>query len=625
MFSAYKIGVTVALTNQVSSILGMIGRDFAKTDVEAKRLQATLKEIKLLGASGLLLGGFGFAGLDLVSKLVKPANEYQHQLALMNAAGMTQVEIAKSIGAAWQTTSTVMTSTATQNLAAVRELRMVFRGDTGEAIANMPTVQKLQAVLQSVKGEGAHDEAYTVAKALELKGAVKDPAQFTTQADMMTKAIIASGGKVGATDFLSAFKYGRTATTGWSDEFAYTILPTLIQEMKSKGGSGGVGGPGNALMSVFAAVVGGTVSQKALKLWEQIGLLDPSKEVFTKTGSLKGIRPGGIRGADDFQSNPFDWVQKFLVPALQKHGYGDEKAMREAIQYLFPARTAGFMITQLAMQPWKFTGDQKIINQAQGLGGFNTLIHQDPNMAYMALAAQWDNLKTAFGISVVPILIPMIGKLTGALNDFARWAQRNPALVDGLVYSFTLLSGSLLFSGTVLTLMAAFKSLSLIFTLGGLAPGVLTALGGNLGLAAAGFLRMAGPLAIIAGILAAFKPDDATAQARIKQGMEHPFGAPDPNGGFLNNLWKGLWHTGGGNPDGSSGIGGKTFDVPSGREHGDIATWIADGVKAALHGIEVVVDGKAIGQIAIDQGAASLNGPRRDTNRFDGTLSYSAP
>src|SRR4051794_10078925 len=126
MFEAYKVGVTLALANQVSNILGLISRDFLKTDAEAKKLQTTLKEIKLLGLSGALLGGAGFMGLMAVKGAVKPASEYVHQLELARAAGMSQLEIAQATAAAWATTGKVMTTTATENIKAVRELRMVF-------------------------------------------------------------------------------------------------------------------------------------------------------------------------------------------------------------------------------------------------------------------------------------------------------------------------------------------------------------------------------------------------------------------------------------------------------------------------------------------------------------------
>ena len=210
-------------------------------DKDAKALQGTLEEIKLLGMSGGAGSAApGFMGLMGIKAAIKPATGTIHQLTQLarKPPGCSNSKSQKRRAPHGRRPVPVMTTTATGNLAAIRELRMVF-GDTKDAINNMPVVQQLQAVLQNVRGGDAHDEAYTVAKALEMKGAVKNPGQFENSADLMTRAMIASGGKVNAQDFLSSFKYGRAATIGWNDRFTYSILPTLIQEMKSSGGSGG--------------------------------------------------------------------------------------------------------------------------------------------------------------------------------------------------------------------------------------------------------------------------------------------------------------------------------------------------------------------------------------------------
>src|SRR5665213_3261637 len=77
MFEAYKVGITIALTNKVSTALALIGRDLAATDLKAKRLQGTLKEIKLLGISGALLGGAGYLGLRALDKSYEAAKRYE--------------------------------------------------------------------------------------------------------------------------------------------------------------------------------------------------------------------------------------------------------------------------------------------------------------------------------------------------------------------------------------------------------------------------------------------------------------------------------------------------------------------------------------------------------------------
>lgn len=81
MTEAYKVGITIALTNQISRGLLAIQGDLVKTDAQAKKLHATLKEIKLLGIGGAILGGAGYAGLHALGKTLEAAKEYQQAFA----------------------------------------------------------------------------------------------------------------------------------------------------------------------------------------------------------------------------------------------------------------------------------------------------------------------------------------------------------------------------------------------------------------------------------------------------------------------------------------------------------------------------------------------------------------
>ena len=463
MFEAYAVSVRVSLINGVSAGLIAMARQFRSTSMGAAALRREITGIQKMTMAGGALAAVGGAGLWAAWKTVEPAKEYVHQLQLMNVAGMTHLEIMRSIRAAWDTsTGPVPTSSATENLQAIRELRMVFRGNTDEAVGNLATIQRLQAVLGSVKGvSSAHDEAYTLAKALELKGAVKNPAMFGHQADMMTQAIIASGGKVTATDFLRNFIYGRSATGFWNDDFAYRILPTLMQEMG--GGRGGASGPGNALMSAYAAIVNGSIAKKALPEWQRLGLLDPSKIVRDKIGNTQGVQPGGIVGAAAFQANPFDWAQQYLVPALQKAGITDPTKQGAEIGYMFQNRTAGFIMQQLAIQAWKFLGDKALIAKAfDNKDAYNALLKRDPEMQQLAVATQWKNLMTQVGLQVIPLLTSALKTILPMLEAANKWAFAHPERMKALVTAFVALSGALAFSGVVLLLGGAFRSIWLV-------------------------------------------------------------------------------------------------------------------------------------------------------------------
>lgn len=492
MFEAYKIGVKLTLINHVSHGLNAIIGHFGQTNASATALQGRLKQIKLMAIAGTAMGAGGFMGLGLIAKTIDPASKYVHQLALMNQSGMKHLEIVNATKASWDAIKSVPTSSVTENMEAIRDLRMVF-GDTAHAVQYMPTLQKIQGILGSVRhGEGsAKSESYELAKALEMKGAVKTPEQFVGQADMITKAIIATGGKVGASDFLSAFKYGRAATSGWDDKFAYTILPTLIQEMKSRGGSGAAGGPGSSLMSMYAAVVGGTLTQRSLAVWQKLGLLDSSKIIMTKDGHAKGVAPGGIAGSEIFQRNPYQWTREVLMPAMMKAGMTTEEQQKQTLQYLFPNRTAGFVASQFATQAWKFERDAILINQAKGLGGYNELLKNDPMMAKMALAKQWEGLLASIGYNLMPAWIKGLTYLTDKTISLIGWIRENEKLVKVLTWGFIGVSTALAGAGLIITLGAAAQAIGLVVGAIGGVGGLVSILSGPLGLVAA--LAVAAP------------------------------------------------------------------------------------------------------------------------------------
>ncbi|MDY3551401.1 hypothetical protein R5W24_000477 [Gemmata sp. JC717] len=480
MFEAYKVGVTLALNNKVSAALGLIAREFVKTDLEAKSLQKTLKEIKLLGIGGAIIGGTGFMGLGAIGAAVKPANEYVHQLELAKAAGMSQLEIASATAAAWKTASDVMTSTPTENLKAIRELRMVF-GDTAEAIHFLPQMQRIQAVLDSVLGGtggvGAKDVAFAAAKALELRGASVNPQTFQEQADYMTRAVIASGGKVTPQMMLQMQKYAGIGGTGYSNDFLYGIAPTLVQEL---GGSQ----TGNSLTSMYRAIVGGRIDKKALAVWQSMGLLQSVQGVTGETAMVQA------KNAGLFQDNPFQYMQ-FLQGELVKRGITDPKAQQQVYERLFSNRVAGRMANILAMQGPRLQKDFNLIGQAGTSAYYAELMKRDPNTVYRALDSQWESLKTALGMTVVPVIIPMLRGLTGALNSLAAFAANHPTLTQGLMLTFAGLSGLAAVGGTLMVAGAGLKLLNV---------GLVTFTGLNLATAATGLAAFVPQIAAIAAM-----------------------------------------------------------------------------------------------------------------------------
>lgn len=413
MFEAYKIGIKIAVTENVTKTLLGMTNAFKGVEKEADVLMTKLDKLSKFKAiaGSMLLASAGIAAM-IVGASIKPGSKYIDQLTKMNMAGMTHLDIVKSIQAAWATVTKVPTSSVTQNLAAIGNMRPVF-GSTALSIAALPMIQKAQGVLQFTTGRNT-DESYELARSLETRGATKNLKEFRIELDAMVKALIAAHGKLTPSDFMMTFKYGKTAAQKWSNDFTYTILPTLMQMFKSKSGSGSLAG--TSMMSAFKAIIGGTISQKSLSTWHKLGLLNPRMEIFNKVGSLKGIEPDAITGSNEFMSDPFKWVQDVLRPALIKAGYKTANEQAKIIPYLFQNRNAGFAMGQMLLQPWKFTRDERLIKMAEPMKTAYSAMLKAPSVEWGALMTQFDTLMTNLGKRILPNTVPLMAKLVTILS-----------------------------------------------------------------------------------------------------------------------------------------------------------------------------------------------------------------
>jgi len=474
MFEAFKVGITIALTNTVSSALGMMSKDFIKTDAEAQRLKSTLKEIKMLGATGILFGAAGMMGLKLVEAAVKPATEYAHQLNIMNMAGLKQAEIADAVGAAWKNTRDVMTTTATENLKSLLDLRNVL-GNMEDAKAMLPIVTKIEAVMAASGSSNlvsnAHDIAFSMAKALDVIGAVSNPAVMQRQAAEMSKVIAAFQGRVTPQMFQQVFTYARQAKFDMSDEFKYEILPSLMLEMATKtGGGGGSRGVGPMLAAMYRITNQGYINKKALPELESLGLVDGRSALRTTTS---GTTVSAMKEAALAASNPFRWVNEVLVPAIRKkygEGVTDEFVRSKINEVMRGNQLAASMAVEFFTKQNNFLRDQKII---QGAMPFNEAFKQATNNDYFTartmLDKQWESFKIALGKDIVPIIVPALLAMARGINALTSVITAHPTATRLIMEFVAVFSALLIAVGTgagIYALVLAFGLLGGIFAVG---------------------------------------------------------------------------------------------------------------------------------------------------------------
>lgn len=489
MFEAYSIAVKISVVNQVSSALMAMSKQFSMLHGQATDFQKRLDKIKLTMLQGGALLGAGAFGLRLFDGAIKSADEYYHQLAILKNVGMSQVEVAQSVQKAWETTHEVMSTKASENIKTLLELRSAFgEGKYNEALAILPTVQRMSAVMQSITGAPQGRIGFDMVKAIEFgtKGALNQDA-VKAQAEMMSKAIIAMNGTVTVSDFHQALKYSRAFAPYLSDDFKYNYLPTLIQEFKT-GKGGGASGAGNVIASTGAIVLGQMIPKDLISNWVAAGLIDPKKIVDNPHDRTKSkILPGGVNGQSEF-SNPELWAVKYVKPAIERLEKTQHIDELSAYYALTKNRIGAFGLQTFVNKAVQFQRDRDLIQRAPDSSqAYNNLSKTDPELARQQLDAQWENLKVRLAYDVMPKLIQAFNWLTPKLSALVGFMERHQTAVTAFVAAFLGLSTLSAVAGSILLVKGAFGALSLALSMtGGIGlGGAVTALLNPVGLAVA--------------------------------------------------------------------------------------------------------------------------------------------
>lgn len=462
MFDAYKVAVKLTLINDVTKGLSAITGAFASAGKDVDALQSKLGLLRRTALVGEGMTASGLFGLGVISKALKPADDYIHQLNVMNMAGMKQAEIASAIGDAWKLTGQNVTTTATGNLKALLDLRNVT-GSLEEARKFLPIMQRMQTILAaskegSVKGK-SDDLSFSAMKALDIRGAVNDPKVLERQADLMTRVIIGTQGRVTPEQFQSVFNYARQAKFALSDDFAYKYLPTLMLENASKhGGGGGSKGVGPALAAMYRFTNQGFVNRKSLPLLQELHLLGAGKILPTST---PGTVVAPLKDASLAASNNFEWTNQIVVPSVlkylkQHHMEGNDQNVLQVLNMISRGnQLAGSIMGEYYIKRKNFERDRKLIEgTASPEDAYSMAMSKDPDTAHRALSAAWGNFQTSLTMNVAPVLVPALIDVSKGLNTLGDWARRHQTMTKDLVAGFGALSAVMATGGPLITGLA---------------------------------------------------------------------------------------------------------------------------------------------------------------------------
>ncbi|MBB1614533.1 hypothetical protein A9978_19025 [Pseudomonas sp. UMC65] len=455
-FEAYSVAVKLSLINHVSAGLALISRGLHTAGQDAERLNRQLASIGRQGAIGAVMaaGGLGIAAmfkapLDEAKKFQNETERFR-SLGLGDAVTADAVKFSKGM-------NTYGTSIR-ENLSLLRDAQTVF-GDYHEAQMVTPLLAKMKfanAALYGDEGGAMKDKAFMdMLKVIEMRGGLSSQEAFNKQANMVQQVQTATGGRVGANEYLNFIGRGGVAAKGMKDEVFYYTMEPLIQEMK--GAAVGVG-----LMSGYQNLVQGRTTARAANELMRLGMLDPAKVEYNKIGNIKQIKPGALAGSDLMVSDPFKWMQTVMLPAFASKGITEKQAILNEIGAIFTNRTASSVYSTMFLQQAQIEKNIKLNSGAAGIDELEKNAKNTLSGKQIEFGAQWHNLMLNLGNVVLPLAIAALDKLNPALKKLGVWMDENPGKVKAFTYALLGLSAFLIGGGLINMVIAAGRGFLLL-------------------------------------------------------------------------------------------------------------------------------------------------------------------
>lgn len=464
-FEAYSVAVKLSLINHVSAGMALISKSLASTGGDVDKLNAKLASIGKQGAIGaaMFAGGLGLAAM--FKGPLDEAKKFQNETERFRSLGLGDKVTADAVKFA-SGMNTYGTSIR-ENLGLLRDAQTVF-GDFHEAQMVTPLLAKMKfanAALYGDEGGAMKDRAFMdMLKVIEMRGGLSSQEAFTNQANMVQRVQTATGGRVGANEYLNFIKTGGVAAKGMKDENFYYAMEPLIQEM-------GGNRVGTGLMSAYQNLVQGRTTQRAANELMRIGMLNPKMVDYDKVGNIKQIKPGAVSGSNIMISDPMKWMQTVMLPAFASKGITDKQAILNEIGAIFTNRTASQLYSTMYLQQANIAKNFKLNSGAAGIDELDANAKKTLTGKLIELDKKWLDLQLKLGDVILPLAIRAVDGLNNAIKNLTVWIDANPGKVKALTYAFMGLSAFLITGGLINMIIAAGRGFWLLgkalFFLGG--------------------------------------------------------------------------------------------------------------------------------------------------------------
>ena len=371
------------------------------------------------GVAEALAGG---GAIKVAKDAILAGANVDSERSQMRQAGWTEAEIktaehrANRFAVQWGTSPG-----AAMNI--IREARPTFGGDLSQTLKSVPDFFAVRTAMAQKNPNASEEELNRqlghVIRASEIGGYSQDPAKLRGFVDFMTKMSQVHGSALRGEEIVNFFKSAKTAGTSASFESLAAMLPTMLPEL---------GGDrlGTSLMTLRMALVGGRMKHAAAKQLQELGLVEDGGAITVpKTGEIKGIRPGGVKGSKLLESNLPAWVEQFLIPAMDKKGIAPEDR-NEKLAGMFSDRNAQYIVSLILNNLARLKKDEATVGKAKGIAGAEEALKDDPYLAARRVKASAENIGGAVTEPIIEPLKQGAGAAADALNTLAEKARAYP-------------------------------------------------------------------------------------------------------------------------------------------------------------------------------------------------------
>lgn len=379
-------------------------------------------------ASGVLIGEA--VGIWALTKTMKAAKEYQHQMAQMETLFGNSPNAPQMLGAArdkaWEITRNVRGTEVGENLKTIGEMYSIVGASNALALA--PKLAMMDQVLANAGKGKEHGSAYVMTRANELLGTLLNPTThqvdlpaFEKMMDLMTRVVIGTHGKVTPAEWLAFAKQAGPAAGNLTDEGFYTAAAVIQATSGQRAGT--------AMQAMNREFVGGVMPQRTAEELVKLGIAQAGDFEVKKGGHIVAKTDAMADLVAKLQRDPLSAFVNNIIPALERAGVTTKEQFQREIYKIFTTSTN----QRLA---WEIYRGREQMGQERGRmmsslstgAAYDVIMNKDPAAVTKGFTAAFHNLLAAFGDPLLSAAVPNMIMLTGAMNAMQGVVRAHPQI-----------------------------------------------------------------------------------------------------------------------------------------------------------------------------------------------------